>query len=155
MTLSNTAGAILIFVPSVTWQMVGNVVATILYSIQSTYFYRWFALYAPPDMFGNFMGVVCTGCGALSLLIQSGLQRVSSSIFSGLNAFLVPLAVLYLCNVLSLLFFCCHVVRNGLSTCPPSIDDEQGRYCPVPKEDGDVDPNHCASKAEVNPMSPG
>jgi len=136
MNILNIVMAILIFIPNVMVQMLGSVASTLLSLLQMTYYSRWFALYAPPNHFGNFQGAVCSCCGVLSLLIQTGLQALAAKTLSGLMTFVVPLCVLNALTVLSGLVFSCHVARIELPVSPPVIDDDTPQDESVPTKAG-------------------
>eukprot|EP00928_Gymnodinium_smaydae_P049888 TRINITY_DN33501_c0_g1_i1.p1 TRINITY_DN33501_c0_g1~~TRINITY_DN33501_c0_g1_i1.p1 ORF type:complete len:483 (-),score=31.16 TRINITY_DN33501_c0_g1_i1:666-2078(-) len=123
MTILNVAMAVLTFAPSYDAQMFGNIVSTFLSLLQMTYYYRWFALYAPPNHFGSFQGALCSLCGLLALVFQSVVQGISDVAFSGLLAFLVPLGILSALNVASGLVFCSHILQIDLPAAPPCVDE--------------------------------
>merc|ERR1712167_176395 len=93
--------------------------------LQTTYYFRWFTAYSPPDHFGNFQGAVNSMCGILSFLVCSALESASAQSLSGLKLFLLPLAGLFVANTASSMWFCCHILAKGLPEVPPHIEMEK------------------------------
>eukprot|EP00747_Dinoflagellata_sp_TGD_P121497 gnl/TRDRNA2_/TRDRNA2_173440_c1_seq1.p1 gnl/TRDRNA2_/TRDRNA2_173440_c1~~gnl/TRDRNA2_/TRDRNA2_173440_c1_seq1.p1 ORF type:complete len:163 (+),score=25.04 gnl/TRDRNA2_/TRDRNA2_173440_c1_seq1:203-691(+) len=113
-----------LFVPTVPAQFVSTAIFTVMSVMQTTYFTRWFTLYAPPNHFGNFQGFILTASGLFGLLLCSILEFVSESYLHGLMRFLLPLAALSTANVLTAGAFYLHIRKVTLPSVPPAVDEE-------------------------------
>eukprot|EP00931_Biecheleriopsis_adriatica_P090513 TRINITY_DN64492_c0_g1_i1.p1 TRINITY_DN64492_c0_g1~~TRINITY_DN64492_c0_g1_i1.p1 ORF type:complete len:510 (+),score=67.31 TRINITY_DN64492_c0_g1_i1:118-1647(+) len=123
MTFLSVSLVPLSFAPSLTLQEAASFVGTALGLLQTVYYYRWFALYSPPEHFGNYSGCICTCCGVLSLLVQALLQTISQSFFSGLLLYVVPLGFLGGASIVSSLAFCWYYSGVSIPEVPPHLDE--------------------------------
>lgn len=115
----------MVFVPDVTAQMMGGVAGSAFAALYVTYASRWFALYAPPDEFGNFSGFIMSFCGFASMLLSLVLYSSATSFLEGQAVYTVPLAVLAIGSASSMFMFLSHVYDRELPEAPPVLSDDE------------------------------
>jgi len=123
-TVLNIVQVSTIFVPNVSAQMVGAFASAAFGALYVTYCSRWFALYSPPEHFGNFGGFIMSACGVLSMLVSLVLYLISTFALTGLSSFQVPLAVAATCSIFSTCAFVSHIMKRDLPTEPPELTIE-------------------------------